>query len=76
MMRMKLETYLREKKLTDAAFAVEVSSSQSQISRIRRGVSSPSWDLADRIAKATKGKVTANDLIKDRPKAKEAELVG
>ena len=60
---MKLETYLKEKGLTDAAFGELIGVSQSQVSRIKRGVSWPSKDVLTAIALATKQKVTANDIL-------------
>jgi len=61
---MKLEQYMRDRKITDAAFAVKVGLSQSQVSRIRRGVSWPSKEVVEKIAAATNNKVTANDILK------------
>ena len=49
--------------LTDAAFGSLVGLSQSQISRIKRGKSRPSWEALAAIEKATKGKVTAADFM-------------
>jgi transcriptional regulator with XRE-family HTH domain len=60
---MKLETYLKEKKMTDDAFAALVGLSQSQISRIRRDKSWPTREAMERIATATAGVVTANDFL-------------
>jgi hypothetical protein len=59
--RMTLTEYLKQTKESDAAFAFRVSLSQSQISRLRRGVSRPSWAAIKAIADATGEKVTAND---------------
>lgn len=60
--RMKLETYLRNKKLTDEAFGALVGLSQSQVSRIKRGKSTPSWKTIAVIEEATRGRVTIRDL--------------
>lgn len=60
---MKLQDYLSKHELTDAAFALKVGLSQSQISRLRRGRSLPSWEAISAIATATKGKVTADDWV-------------
>lgn len=62
--RMTLSEYLTKKNETDAAFAARVSMSQSQISRLRRGRSKPSWEATSAISAATKGAVTANDWAK------------
>ena len=59
---MKLETYLKQNDMTDAAFGALIGISQSQISRIRRGESFPSRGTLFNIAKVTSGKVTANDF--------------
>lgn len=61
---MKLEQYLRTKNLTDAEFGEKIGLSQSQVSRIRRGVSWPSKDVLAAIAKETNNRVTANDIMK------------
>ncbi|ASP84139.1 XRE family transcriptional regulator [Sinorhizobium meliloti] len=59
---MTLEQYLRSKGITDAAFGASAGLSQAQVSRIKRGVSMPSWDAIAKIMKATDGDVTANDF--------------
>lgn len=66
---MTLEQYLRENGLTDAAFGELVNVSQSQISRIRRGVSWPSKDVVSAIEEATRGAVTANDILRVQQEA-------
>lgn len=66
---MKLDEFIKDKKLTDATFGELVGLSQSQVSRIRRGVSWPSKEAIEKIAKATKHKVTANDLLKAKESA-------
>lgn len=58
---MTLDQYLSEKGETDTSFAARVGISQPQISRLRRGVSRPSWSAIEAITKNTEGKVTAND---------------
>lgn len=47
--------------LTDADFAGRVGMSQSQINRLRRGVSSPDWATIEKIRAATDNLVTADD---------------
>lgn len=69
---MTLLEYLLETKESDSAFAARVGMSQSQISRLRRGVSMPSWTAIAAVAKATNGKVTANDWAKKPNKPKRA----
>lgn len=58
---MTLADYLKQTKESDAAFAFRAELSQSQVNRLRRGMSRPSWATIDLIAKATSKKVTAND---------------
>ncbi|TPN44425.1 helix-turn-helix transcriptional regulator [Mesorhizobium sp. B1-1-4] len=59
---MKLAQYLSDHEMTDEAFAATVGMSQSQISRIKRGISRPSWDSVAAIERATGGQVTASDF--------------
>lgn len=59
---MTLEQYLKANRITDAAFGATAGLSQAQVSRIKRGVSMPSWDAIGKIMKATGGDVTANDF--------------
>lgn len=66
---MKLDQYLSTKKMTDAAFAALVGMSQSQVNRLRRGLSQPSWDTAATIEHATGGKVSASDFLPERAPA-------
>jgi len=67
---MKLSDFLSERKLTDEAFASMVGMSQSQVSRLRREVSRPSWETLAMIERATDGLVGANDFIPTRPAPK------
>jgi hypothetical protein len=60
-MSMTLAEYLKHTKESDAAFGVRAHLSQSQVNRLRRGNSRPSWTAIDSIARATGDKVTAND---------------
>jgi len=48
-------------KITDTAFGVLVGLSQAHVNRLRNGKNKPSWEVAARIAAATKNKVTLND---------------
>jgi DNA-binding transcriptional regulator YdaS (Cro superfamily) len=59
---MKLDQYLSTKKITDAAFAATAGISQSQVSRLKRGKSMPSWELASTIERVTGGKVRPKDF--------------
>lgn len=60
---MKLSEFLTDRNLTDDAFAALVGMSQSQVSRLKRGLSRPSWDNLAAIERATDGAVTANDFM-------------
>jgi transcriptional regulator with XRE-family HTH domain len=60
---MTLDEYLRSNGLTEPAFAAVVGISQSYVNRLRHGECWPPRDLAERITKATKGVVTANDFM-------------
>lgn len=68
---MTLGTYLSANKMTDEAFAALVGMSQSQISRLRRGLSKPSWESLAAIERATGGVVTAADFMTPMPEAAE-----
>lgn len=67
---MTLAEYLSSKRLTDEAFASIVNLSQSQISRIKRGISRPSWSAVEAIERATGGEVSASDFL---PRSKQGE---
>jgi len=58
---MTLSEYLSKSEESDAAFAARVGLSQSQISRLRRLRSLPSWEAIKAIATATGNDVTAAD---------------
>lgn len=60
---MKLETFISDNGMTDAEFGVLVGLSQSQVNRLKRGKSRPSWDALIAIEKATGGKVKAADFM-------------
>lgn len=70
---MKLAEYLSQEKLTDEAFGGLVGMSQSQISRIKRGVSRPSWEALAAIERVTDGSVRAADFIPEAPAAPAPE---
>lgn len=64
---MTLDEYLSQAKdengkpLRDAAFGARCGMSQSQISRLRKGKSRPSFEGMEAIRKATDGEVSPND---------------
>lgn len=72
---MKLAEYLSQEKLTDEAFGALVGMSQSQISRIKRGVSRPSWENLAAIERVTGSSVTAADFIPSASAAPVQERV-
>lgn len=61
---MTLDQYLSETNKTDTAFAADAGLSQSQIGRLRRGVSKPSWDAIVAIERASGGAVQPNDWLR------------
>ena len=60
---MQLSEFMAQRDLDDADVAAKVSCSRETISRIRRGISRPSFDLAGRIKDFSGGLVTPNDLL-------------
>jgi transcriptional regulator with XRE-family HTH domain len=62
---MTLDQYLKATGESDAAFASKVKLSTSQINRLRRGASKPSWEAVVAIEKATRRKVKANDWARE-----------
>jgi transcriptional regulator with XRE-family HTH domain len=57
-----LASWRKSNKLSQEEFAVRVGVSRWMINRIETGDRRPSMELVDRIWKATKGKVKANDF--------------
>jgi transcriptional regulator with XRE-family HTH domain len=57
-----LKRWLFEHQHTLATFGEKVNASASHLSMILSGKKTPSFDLAARIAKATKDAITANDF--------------
>ena len=60
---MLLPDFMAAHGLDDEAVAEKLRVSRSTISRVRRGVMRPSFDLAVRLFKFTHGLVTPNDLL-------------
>lgn len=69
----KLDGYLTDREMTNAAFGRLVGASESTISRIRHGKQAPSFSLARRIKDATAGEVTADDLMATAPTLSPAD---
>lgn len=68
---MKLGDWMQARNLRDEEVAELVESDRSTISRVRRGVSRPSWDLAEKLAAVTDGAVMPNDYL-DAPSPEAA----
>lgn len=67
---MQLSAWMAANGLDDAGMAALVQADRSVISRIRRGVNRPSWELAARFKVATGGEVTADDFLPDEHEAR------
>lgn len=72
---MRLADYLADQQLKDATFAAQIGVSRQAVGRYKFGERRPDWDVLQRIAKATDGKVTPNDFlgIPDNPAGDVAE---
>lgn len=57
-----LDAFLKAENITDAAFAKMVGRERSTITKLRLGQSKPSLDLALRIARVSRNRVTPDDL--------------
>lgn len=64
---MKLADYLAHTGTTAEQFAHEIQVSDVAVYRYMTGSRRPQWDVLARIAKATGGKVTANDFMGSSP---------
>lgn len=64
---MKLKIYIAKNRLTQSEFAAKVGAEQSSVSEWLSGRKRPSWDMLERIAAATGGKVTPNDFLPASP---------
>jgi len=63
---MKLSDWMKEQACNDKALGVRLGVNRATISRIRRGLNRPSWELATRIKQTTGNAVTADDFLLDR----------
>lgn len=59
---MTLDSYLAERKITEAVFAAAIGTHQSTVNRLRGG-QMPSPKLLARIVEVTKSEVTAHDFL-------------
>lgn len=62
---MNLDKYLEESKISIVEFGRTVRIHPSQLSRYLNGVHSPNLEQAERIRRASNGKVTFKDWLKD-----------
>ena len=60
---MTLADWMSRHTLTDGAMARLIGIDRSQINRLRRGEARPSWVVAAKIKKVTKGAVGADDFL-------------
>lgn len=76
MLPMKLKDYLEKHDLSWSEFGAIIGVTDISVGRYIRGDRRPDWAVVDRIAKATKGAVTANDWVefkKNIPRRRKAE---
>jgi len=66
---MKLSDWMAAKELDDEHLGNLVQADRVTISRIRRGLNRPSWDLAGRLKNISGGAVTADDFLPDDKRA-------
>lgn len=59
---MTLPEYLRVQGKTQRDFSRIAGIPESTVSRLVRGICRPDWPTIDKVKKATRGKVTANDF--------------
>ena len=64
---MRLADYLAQKAQSAEEFAREVGVDPVSVRRYLKGKRLPKWDVMQRITKATKKAVTANDFVEERP---------
>jgi transcriptional regulator with XRE-family HTH domain len=64
---MRLDTYLSEHGITEAAFAERIGVNQSSVNRMRKGLIRPDIATLSRIVEATEGKVTLEDFLAEPP---------
>ena len=72
---MKLSHWLKNEGVSARRLAEQVETTEATVSRLRNGKAQPSMELAQRIARATGGAVTANDFL-DLGPGEEAALTG
>jgi transcriptional regulator with XRE-family HTH domain len=60
---MRLSDWMKEQDCNDEALGIQLGVDRVTVSRIRRGLNRPSWELAARIKLTTRGAVTADDFL-------------
>ena len=60
--RMKLDAYITQNRLTECEVARRASCSQSTINKVRNGIGNPTFDLLRRISEATGGEFQPADF--------------
>lgn len=71
---MQLSDWMAREGFDDERFGALVQADRGTISRIRRGVNRPSWELAGRIKVATNGEVPADEFLPEaHPAPTEAQ---
>lgn len=68
---MHLSDYMTAKKLSDEDVAAAVGCARESVSRYRRKLMRPSWDMAEKIHNFSGGVVTANDWLELQTEAAE-----
>jgi transcriptional regulator with XRE-family HTH domain len=63
-----LAQWMRENGISDQVLAAQLGVSRSTVSRLRRGVTKPSWDLIPALKQRTKGAVTSESFVDERPR--------
>lgn len=58
-----MDEWMASRALTDEQVSSLVNVDRVTISRIRRGLNRPSWELAGKIKEASAGAVTADDFL-------------
>lgn len=73
--RVTLSDYMRNRSISDDAFAAVLGVSRATVSRLRRGKMVPSFDLAARIHSATDSQVSPNDFLNAPSRSKRSYKV-
>jgi len=70
---MRLSDWMKERDCNDEALGIKLGVDRVTVSRIRRGLNRPSWELAARIKQITRGAVTADDWLANDDEPKRAK---